>query len=230
MGCAEFTARNIAGVIGALLLSFASGAPWHWGLICSYITSSYKLSQPHLTLEYASIVLPVSMVCASISFTFGGYLTSRIGVFWLVLTSQVTGAICIYCSTFAVTFDGNDNRYIGFAAVYAGLQGFCIGLAVEQPIQHLKIYFKGRYSQWIAATALIGVAFNPILYGQVFRWYVNPDNSQPTNGYILEKSIIDQVTSSIRYMSFLSGILGVSGSFLMLPIFKFNKSKKLTFQ
>lgn len=89
------------------MLSVATGSFLQWGVISTYITSFYRLSQPQLIFEYSQIIVPVLMVCTSITFTFGGYVTKGLGSFQILILSRIIGAICIYASTFAATFDGN---------------------------------------------------------------------------------------------------------------------------
>lgn len=230
MGCREFSVSNIAGVLGAFLLSISPGAPLQWGLITPYLTSFYKLTYPHLSLDYSSIVLPVMLLCVCMSFCFGGYFTRKFNSFWVLLGSQVGVATCLYTSTLANTFDGRNLRYVGFAAVYGGMQGLCIGVGVGLPAQELKLHFKGKNSRLMISVAMMGMVVNPVLFGEVFRWYVNPGDVPLREGYLQDANLVQQVLPCLRYIAFLSIILGFIGCLLMLPVLKFNRKKKLSFQ
>lgn len=141
-----------------------------------------------------------------------------------MVITEIIAAACIFASSYITVFAGTHEKYEGFVVVYAMMFGLLVGCQFLIPLIEMNKYFPGKRMH-INGFILIGTGLGSVIFSQFSSLYINPDRKPSNAGYYDGKLtyITEAVPSSIRWLSLMYLLIGMTGIFLQFPVYLANE-------
>ncbi|MCP4763992.1 MAG: OFA family MFS transporter [archaeon] len=197
-------------VVGALLMQLALGALYCFGSFQTYVVGFLLRGDPNITYAQFGFVYAASLLSFAVTMIFSGNLAQKIG-------PRKTGMIGGVIIGLSLIINGFMTTFAGMFVFYGIFYGIGIGLAYVCPISTAAKWFPDKKAL-INGISVAGFGFASVIFIQVGKMFVNPENLSPSvvvgaaKYYDSSLTLLDNVPALFMLLGVVFLIMIIGGS------------------